>query len=525
MDKEGFRDVDELTVGLNNGYEPVSIDDEPVKKEEPVEEVKKEVAEEKPAVKAAPAGKKAKKTVKKKAGASKKKVAKKKAVKKTSKSKTKKKKVSWIPITLISLVIVAVAVLAYLFFSTGLPSDAERLAAMVNNDPIYMADLESRHNFLRHTVDPDITRDETLNQMIEERLLSQYAEEQGLSVTRQEVERDMEDLLLENQLTRDELMENLMLMGVEYEDFITFNKDRLLITLLVEEELEELSEPTGEEVRAYYDAFPEQFGIPDSVQVRHILIGVEGRTDEEALEEAERVMGLIDDDKGNFCDLVREYTDDVASAETCGEYNYSLQDPLVPEFLEAGFDMEPGEIRNVRTQFGYHVMYKVSDIEGDQLGFEDIEADLTAFMAQEKLVGEYQDLVAELRRESIIEIYTEDESPVSASVARNSNSVPVKEVEDTDEARKMNLARCLGDLDAQLFKVYWCPYCDDQIEMFGDHIRFIDVVECDPDMDDARPELCREYEISSFPTWVIDGEKYRGMRTLNALAGISGCDY
>ncbi len=524
--EEQFRDVDELTVGLNNGYEPVSVD-------EPVKEVKQETV--KPVAKAAPAEKK--EVPAKKEKATKKKVKRKATKKKSSKpvmkaeekrkpqKKRRRQAVNWFPIALLTLVVVVLAVLAYLYFSVGTPSDADRVAAMVNGEPIYMADLDSRHNFLLNTVDPGMSREEALNQMIEEKLLSQYAKSKGYGVTTQEVEDDMDYLLRANNLEKSELLENLALMGVDYEDFVNFNRDRLLITRVIDEELRLSSRPSDEEVREYYDAYPEQFGMPEMVQVRHILIAFDG-PDNETYEEAQRVAGLISEDRDNFCALVAEYTDDVASAGTCGEYNFSRSDPLVPEFLEAGFDMEPGEIRNVRTQFGYHIMYKVADIPGDQVGFDDVEADLSAFIEQQKLINEYQDLVGDLRREAIIEVYSEDDASAPDSVVvSNGDAVPVKEVVDTDESRKMNLARCLGDMDAQLFKVFWCPYCDDQIEMFGDHIRFVDVVECDPDEPGARPELCREAGIQAYPTWVIDGETYQGMRTLTALAALSGCEY
>ncbi len=527
--EEGFRDVDELTVGLNNGYEPVSVD-EPVKEGEKQEKSKPVVMVVPVEKKEAPAKQEnvKKKSVKKRA-------VKKKASKPVRKADEKKpykkkaKKVNWVPVAILTLVVVVLGVLAYLYFSaTGLVAfygDAERLAAMVNGEPIYVADLKSRHNFFLNTINPFITEEETLNMMIEDKLLAQYATKKGYSVTTRDVEEDMDYLLALNNLNMEGLLENLALMDVDYKDFVEFNKERMLITMLVDEELRDLSEPTDEEVREYYDAYPEQFGNPEMVQVRHILIAFDG-PDNETFDEAERVAGLISEDRGNFCDLVFEYTDDIASADTCGEYNFSMFDPLVPEFLEAGFSMEPGEIRIVKTQFGYHIMYKVSDIAAGLVGFDEVESDLISYLSQQKLVNEYQDLVAELRRDAIIEVYSEEETLVTGSVVvSNGASVPVKEVVDTDEARKMNLARCLGALDAQLFKVYWCPYCNDQIEMFGEYIRFIDVVECDPDAPGARPELCGDAEIQLYPSWVIGGEKYQGMRTLNALAALSGCEY
>ncbi|HEY9887867.1 MAG TPA: hypothetical protein V6D02_05660, partial [Candidatus Obscuribacterales bacterium] len=50
----------------------------------------------------------------------------------------------------------------------------------------------------------------------------------------------------------------------------------------------------------------------------------------------------------------------------------------------------------------------------------------------------------------------------------------------------------------------------------------IQYVECDPEGENAQPQLCREKDIQGYPTWEIDGEFYSGTQSLEELARLSG---
>lgn len=84
------------------------------------------------------------------------------------------------------------------------------------------------------------------------------------------------------------------------------------------------------------------------------------------------------------------------------------------------------------------------------------------------------------------------------------------------------LAQHLTNTGAQMYGAYWCPHCQDQKAMFGDALSEIDYVECDPEGDNAQPQLCTDAEIEGYPTWIIDGQKYPGVQSLERLAELSG---
>lgn len=90
-------------------------------------------------------------------------------------------------------------------------------------------------------------------------------------------------------------------------------------------------------------------------------------------------------------------------------------------------------------------------------------------------------------------------------------------------APRIALANHLKQLGAKFYGTFWCPYCSQQKKMFGEQaFSKINYIECDERGKNPRPDLCRKASISGFPTWEINGKQYRGMKSLEELADLSG---
>ena len=123
---------------------------------------------------------------------------------------------------------------------------------------------------------------------------------------------------------------------------------------------------TEDELKDYYDNH-----ISDELSVKHILIAPEvsdGATDEEktnaenaALEKAKNLIEQLNNG-ADFEKLAKENSDDDATKDNGGVINNVVKEGYVTEFWNAAYALENGKYTNepVKTQYGYHIIYKVS---------------------------------------------------------------------------------------------------------------------------------------------------------------------
>lgn len=86
------------------------------------------------------------------------------------------------------------------------------------------------------------------------------------------------------------------------------------------------------------------------------------------------------------------------------------------------------------------------------------------------------------------------------------------------------LAQHLQSIRGTMYGAHWCPHCQAQKEMFGAAFATVPYVECSPDGGPGTPQApaCREREVRTYPTWIINGQKYEGEKPLEELAKLSG---
>ncbi len=96
-------------------------------------------------------------------------------------------------------------------------------------------------------------------------------------------------------------------------------------------------------------------------------------------------------------------------------------------------------------------------------------------------------------------------------------------IETISNSSSIALAKHLSSKNIILYNAWWCPHCHDQKELFGKEAASnLLLVECAPDGQNSKTELCKTKEITGFPSWEINGKIESGVKSLNELAEISG---
>lgn len=104
----------------------------------------------------------------------------------------------------------------------------------------------------------------------------------------------------------------------------------------------------------------EKRSMPDSAKAQHILIAInQGRNDNAASKTADSLLTAIKAG-ASFDTLAVKFSEDPGSKDKGGDLGYFPYGAMVPEFNDAVFMGKVGDMKIVKTQFGYHIV-KVTD--------------------------------------------------------------------------------------------------------------------------------------------------------------------
>lgn len=88
------------------------------------------------------------------------------------------------------------------------------------------------------------------------------------------------------------------------------------------------------------------------------------------------------------------------------------------------------------------------------------------------------------------------------------------------------LAEHLAEEDARFYGAFWCPACQEQMDLFGASQDRLPYVECTPDgRGGVRAAACVTAGVETYPTWIIEDRRHTGVLEPRELARLSGFDW
>jgi len=131
--------------------------------------------------------------------------------------------------------------------------------------------------------------------------------------------------------------------------------------LIDRDQLRSRATVTPQDIESYYSSNVQQFQTPEQVRASHVLLKTEGKDEATVRKQAEDVLKQAKAPGADFAALAKKYSEDEGSKATGGDLDYFPKGRMVPEFEQAAFAMQPGQISDlVKSQFGFHII-KVVD--------------------------------------------------------------------------------------------------------------------------------------------------------------------
>ena len=166
-------------------------------------------------------------------------------------------------------------------------------------------------------------------------------------------------------------------------------------------------EATLEEAKAYYKENASEFQQPEQVRASHILIRVdEGAESADWAKAKKQIEALRTQIKGgaDFAELAKAHSED-SSSKFGGDLGFFVRESMVPEFEDAAFALEDGELSQpVRTHLGWHLIKRTGHREAGPTPFDTIETQLVRFLTAKRYQVALRSFLEELRSSASIEL-------------------------------------------------------------------------------------------------------------------------
>jgi peptidyl-prolyl cis-trans isomerase SurA len=199
-----------------------------------------------------------------------------------------------------------------------------------------------------------------LDALIDERVMITSARESGMRVDEPEVDRAVQNIALQNQVTIEGLRERLRAEGTDYGRFRVNLRDQIMIERLREREVYGRIKISEEDIDAYIEQQRKAANADPETNIAQILVTVPEDANPAKLAErralAEAALARVQ--KGEaFAAVAGEVSED-GNRKNGGEIGMRLASRLPDAFVEATKSLKPGQVAPtlLRSGAGFHVL-------------------------------------------------------------------------------------------------------------------------------------------------------------------------
>lgn len=261
--------------------------------------------------------------------------------------------------------------------STGpdTPVPLDRIVAVVNNDVILKSELD---DFLRsvkarlrsqHTALPpdSVLEKQALDRLIMDRLQLQMAEQTGIRVDDETLNRAIQDIAKRNQLSMEQFRETLASEGYSFAKFRENIRDQIMITRLQQRNVDNHVQVSEQEVDNFLSN-PQNRADDRLYEIQHILVSVPDAASPEQIQAARlKADGILTKLRGgaDFGETAVSMSDGQRALQG-GMLGWFPAGQVPTLFLHSIQNMKPGDISDIiRSPSGFHIL-KLVAVKGAQ---------------------------------------------------------------------------------------------------------------------------------------------------------------
>jgi len=294
----------------------------------------------------------------------------------------------------------------------------ERIAAVVDDEVLlaseveeraapFMAQIASITDKNQRATRAEAVRHEVLDRLIDDQLIFSKAKELKLTVNSEEVDRSIEGIKKDHNLSDEQLRQALTSQGMSMATYRQDVKKQVLRYRVLNMAVGSKISISDHDVRDYYDRNVRK-GVASEVRASHIFIAIPDNADTgTAIAKRKQAEELLARASGgeDFAKIARESSEDAATRQEGGDLGFFGRDLLPKPIEEVVFAMNVGEIRGpVRAEKGFHIIKLVDKRSKDTKSFDDSKAEIRLQLRQKEYEKQAKTFVADLRRKAMVDL-------------------------------------------------------------------------------------------------------------------------
>lgn len=284
---------------------------------------------------------------------------------------------------------------------TAAAVEINRVVAVINNEAITSLQLDKALAAAEPGTPAIDERRQVLERLIEESLMKQRAAEIGLTVSDDEVEAAVQDVLRQNRLTKEQLNAALTQQGMTPDDYRQGLRRQILRFKLVGREVQSLIDVSSREIQDYYAANSAAYTEAATIELQHISFPLAGQ--EVKAQEARAQAALAALRAGTaFASVLATAVADGGEGGEMGELN--LED-LTPAFAAAVKDLPVGGSSElIASEQALHILVVTGRTPGKVRTLDEVRDEIRGKLTEQKRATAAKDWLDGLKKRAHIDV-------------------------------------------------------------------------------------------------------------------------